>query len=233
MYEHIKAYLSDPVKFTELINQVYKTLPARDGGGDKTGGYQPVIADWIDRENTAYMTEVVQGIVPGGYPFFPFVVVEKDPEWTLIARDVEELGHSLRYILINVLTDVPGVFLENYGIFHSCTVVCLEAWEIMRATDGACTALAKVQFAENPKLPVLQIAKKDYITLNLGREPFSGTKCLNDHMQSPKPEEQALLEAKVVDVRSMEMTSAVKKFLMAYEEDIADMGGKADTVVQN
>ena len=95
----------DPAQYAELLNAVFRTIPEEKKTEDN--GYQMIHPEWVDEEKTRFMTEVVRGMLPGNYPFFPIVIVEKSPDWKLFAESEDELKGSLRYIFVNMITDVP------------------------------------------------------------------------------------------------------------------------------
>ena len=221
MGKWMREYLLDAGRWSELINQVYKSPEIQETIGENGGQYDPVNPDWIDLKGSAEMTMAMQNMLPKEFPFLPFVAVIKDPEWTLIVEEELRENHKLRYILMMVIPDVPMIYMINYDFFHTSAVVSLSAWEMAHVSECACTALSKIQTVREPAVPYLAKAEIEHFALYLGRTPFCWQNRSCEFYDDAGTGEAEYLTGHVVEVRQLEATTVVQGLLSAYDSDAA------------
>ena len=221
MNNALEKLMKDDVYFTDLINGPCKATGFEDDATDI-----PVNGNWIDDAASEAVSTVYRNLLPADTPFFSFVKVIRDPETVYNGAAVSDDKHRLRYVIVNLLPDCSFPYDFNYAIIHSMSVFALSSWEISRASLEASKQWAQVMIRTEPGQFLLNSARIQWVSVFVGKKPFSGTTKLSQHRGISVPDGNEVIELDTHFVNAREMDDPVIKELLDAIDDSSETQAK-------
>ena len=224
----IDRLLNDMDYTTPLLNG-----PCRPGNGQRP--CEPLRREWIDAKASEEVTKALDRLLPEGMPYICRVIVEKNPDMTYGGVCVDSNDKRQRYFLVTVIPDTVYPYNWNYPLIHCMRSVALHCWEIIRATLAACKEDMQVLIAKAPEPPILNNARIEWVSIYLGRKPYTGLTCLSKQWKDAAEYDGHEDDVCLYRPREMEPDPLLQKLVEAYDRDfpagsdISEDGGSYST----
>ena len=137
-------------------------------------GFQPVRSEWIDDAASTRITEVLKTLLPSEDPYTRMVKVERNPDTIINGTAVDDSSKLTRYIVITLLPDTEYPYDINFPLIQGLGVLNLISWELCRAAIAASKESCRILIKGDPHLPILNSARVEWVSLYIGRRPFTG-----------------------------------------------------------
>ena len=211
LMNHIIELLMDHNYLTKLLNgpcsPKAEELP-----------FVPINPEWIDAKASALVTDGFRKLLPEDVPYLSVVLVERNPNTLYDGVCVDDNANRQRYIVVTVIPDAEYPFNYSYPLIHTLWMVELGCWETARATLAACRKDMEVRLVTEPKPPILNNARMEWVSLYLGRKPYEGYLKLSD--QRPENDPDGLdCDVHLLRVREMDSDPLLQRLLCAYDAD--------------
>lgn len=181
--------------------------------------FVPVHPEWIDHEASASVTEAFRRLLPEEMPYKSSVLVERNPDTLYGGACVDENKKRQRYVVVSIVPDAEAPYNYSFPLIHAMWMVSLGCWETVRATLVACRQDMQVRIVTEPKPPILNNARLDWVSLYLGRKPYEG--CLKLSEQRSEAENEGKLDCDVhlLSVRALPPDPLLHRLLEAYDAE--------------
>ena len=192
--------------------------------------YIPIRREWIDEEGSIAVTAALNRLLPDGIPYLDYVLVERNPDTTCNGTCVDSLEKRLRYSVITIVPDTDHPYDVNLPLFHQMRIIALHCWEIIRSVLAANREFARVLLANNPKPPILNDARIEWVTLYLGRKPYDGFTRLSQQWKSMEEFDGYETDIHLFKLREMPRDPLLQRLIDAYDADFPQpSGGEVDS----
>ena len=180
--------------------------------------FAPVNPEWIDAGRSAAVTEAFRRLMPEDVPYLSVVLVERNPDTLYDGVCVDDNANRQRYIVVAAIPDAEYPYNYSYPLIHAMWMVELGCWETVRATLAACRKDMEVRLVTEPKPPILNNARMEWVSLNLGRKPYTGYLKLSDQ-RSAETQDGLDCDVHLLRVREMDPDPLLQRLLDAYAAD--------------
>lgn len=181
--------------------------------------YTPINPDWIDEKASDAVTDAFHKLLPSSFPYMTYILVEMNPDTLHGGTCVDANDKRLRYFVITVIPDTKYPYDFSYPLIHEMWTVCLHCWEIMRAALAACTEDMRVVLSTNPKPPILNNARLEWVSLYLGRQPYRGISRLSEQWAEGDDFDGLEADIHLYKLREMEPNPLVQELIEAYDRE--------------
>ncbi len=219
----IRELLKDTDYVVRLLNGPCKP-------GDDKHAYLPITREWVDEENSQTVTAALNRLLPDGIPYLNYALVESNPDNTLNGTCVNDLEKRLRYFVVTIVPDTEHPFDANLPLFHQMRIIALHCWEIIRSVLAANREFARVLIAKDPRPPILNNARIEWVTLYLGRKPYDGFTRLSEQWKSLEEFDGYETDVHLFKLREMPADPLLQRMIDAYDADFPQSsGGEGDS----
>ena len=201
--------LKDTNYLTDLLNG-----PCMPKGEESP--FVPIRPEWVDPEASALVTEAFQRLLPMDVTG---ILVERNPDTLYGGVCVAENNKRQRYVIVTVIPDSESPFNYSYPLIHAMWLVELGCWETVRATLAACRKDMEVRIVTEPKPPILNNARLEWVSLYLGRKPYEGYLKLSEQRGEAENENKLDCDVQLLRVRELGQDSLLQWLLEAYDID--------------
>ena len=204
--------LKDTNYLTDLLNG-----PCMPKGEESP--FVPIRPEWVDSEASSLVTEAFQRLLPMDVPYLTGILVERNPDTLYGGVCVAENNKRQRYVIVTVIPDSESPFNYSYPLIHAMWLVELGCWETVRATLAACRKDMEVRIVTEPKPPILNNARLEWVSLYLGRKPYEGYLKLSEQRGDAENENKLDCDVQVLRVRELCQDPLLQRLLEAYDID--------------
>ena len=180
---------------------------------------EPIRREWIDETASREVTEALGRLLPGGIPYMCRVIVEKNPDMNYGGVCVDSNEKRQRYFMVTVIPDTVFPYNSNYPLIHSMRSVALHCWEVIRATLAACTKDMLVLISKAPEPPILNNARIEWVSLYLGRKPYTGLARLSKQWKDPAEYDGHEDDVCLYKLREMDPDPLLQRLIEAYDSE--------------
>ena len=206
----IDRLIMDRDYLTELLNG-----PCAPGTEEHV--YIPIRREWIDEKATQTVSQALNRLLPDGIPYANYALVESNPDTTLNGACVDVLEKRLRYLIITVIPDTDHPYDMNLPLFHQMRIIALHCWEIIRSVLAANREFARVLIAKDPRPPILNNARIEWVTLYLGRKPYEGFTRLSQQWKRMEEFDGYETDVHLFKLREMPADPLLQRLIDAYD----------------
>ncbi len=190
----------------------------------------PIRREWIDEEASAVVTEALNRLLPDGIPYLNYVLAERNPDTACNGTCVDSPDKRQRYFVVTVVPDTDHPFDVNLPLFHQLRIIGLHCWEVIRAVLAANREDTAVALAMEPKPPILNNARIEWVTLYLGRKPYDGLTRLSQQWKSMEEFDGYETDIHLFKLREMSADPLLQCLIDAYDTDFPQpSGGEVDS----
>ncbi len=208
----IDRLIRDTDYIVELLNG-----PCRPGSEESTS--TPVNREWIDEEASGTVTAAINRLLPDGIPYLNYVIAERNPDTGHNGTSVDDNEKRLRYFVVTVIPDTEFPYDRNYALFNMLRIAGLHCWELTRAILAASREYMGVGITVDPKPPMLNNARIEWVSLYLGRKPYDGHTRLSEQWLRAEEFDGFELDVHLFKLRELPEDPLVRRMIDAYDAD--------------
>lgn len=187
------------------------------------GEYAPLNAEWIDEAASDAVTEAFSRLMPEGMPYLTRIVVEKNPDTLHGGACVDENAKRTRYFVLTAIPETEYPFDLSFPLIQQMRLICLIAWETVRAALTAARADLRVVLANEPEPPILNNARLEWASVYLGKKPYVGIMRLVDQCRDgDAPDIGGDFDVHLFKAREMAPDPFIDRLIAAYDADRPD-----------
>ena len=217
--KHLTDLFNDKQYVTELLNE--HCIP--EALGER---YAPINPEWIDLEASKLVTEKFRQLVPDGFPYPGYVIVEKNPDTILDGIGVDDHDKRTRYCIVVVISDTEPAINENLPLIMKNWIFSIFGWEETCAVLVAGRRDIQISVSKESTSTILNAAFPIWVSLYLGRKPYAGKCKLSEQTRG---EDQSVdLDVNLYKVREMEQNPVLQRLIEAFDKDYpAEIAGRS------
>lgn len=209
---NIDKLIKDTDYIVELLNG-----PCKPSGEESISA--PVNREWIDEEASGTVTAAINRLLPEGIPYMNYVIVERNPDTGHNGTSVDSNEKRLRYFVVTVIPDTKFPYDRNYALFNMLRIVSLDCWELMRAILAASREYMGVGITVDPKPPILNSARIEWVSLYLGRKPYNGHTRLSEQWIRVEEYDGFESDVHLFKLRELPEDPLIRRMIGAYDAD--------------